>query len=127
MTFIAIIVAATAAWIWGAIWYSLIGKRWVKASGLNEADIDRGNPVPYIVSFICTVLVAAVLQHMLYQIDAIGPDGFFVGLTLGLFVATPWMVTNIFFGQRSKSLIWMDGLYPPVGMALMGVVLGLMT
>jgi hypothetical protein len=42
---------------------------------------------------------------------------------LGLFVAAPWIATNVMFSQRPKSLIWMDGVYPAVGMALMGLVL----
>jgi hypothetical protein len=45
------------------------------------------------------------------------------GLGLGLFVAAPWIVTNVMFSQRPKSLIWMDGVYPSAGMALMGLVL----
>jgi hypothetical protein len=29
------------------------------------------------------------------------------------------------FAQRDRALIWMDGVYPTVGMALIGLVLGL--
>ena len=45
------------------------------------------------------------------------------GFGLGLFVATPWIATNVMFSQRPRSLIWMDGVYPTVGCALMGLIL----
>ena len=45
------------------------------------------------------------------------------GLGLGLFVVAPWIATNVMFSQRSRSLIWMDGVYPVVGCALMGLIL----
>lgn len=123
MELISIIVAAVAVWVWGAIWYSLIGKSWMKASGLTEESINRRNPVPFIVSFACVLAVSGVMNHILYRMNATVEDGAVIGLTMGLFVVLPWMITNIFFGKRSKSLIWMDGIYPVIGMAIMGLIL----
>ena len=96
------------------------------ASGLTEETIDRKNPAPYIVSFIAVVLVAGMTRHIL---AGSGVDGVFAGalagLGLGAFVAAPWVATNVMFAQRDRSLIWMDGLYPVVGCALIGLVLNL--
>lgn len=127
MNVLGVVLAAAAAWVFGAIWYGVIGKKWMEASGLTEESIDRRNPAPYIVSFICTLLVAGMLRHILVMggIEGVG-ESVLTGLGLGLFVASPWIVTNVMFAQRNKSLIWMDSAYPTIGMALMGGVLALL-
>lgn len=127
MGIVAVLAAAAAAWIWGAIWYGIIAKPWMAASGLSEETINRKDPVPYIGSFVCAVLVAGMLRHVLASagIETIG-GGLITGLGLGLFVAAPWIATNVLFQNKPKSLIWMDGAYPAVGMALMGMVLTLL-
>ncbi|MEQ9039751.1 MAG: DUF1761 domain-containing protein [Silicimonas sp.] len=127
MNVLGVVLAAAAAWVFGAIWYGVIGKKWMEASGLTEESIDRRKPAPYIVSFICTLLVAGMLRHILVMggIEGVG-ESVLTGLGLGLFVASPWIVTNVMFAQRDKSLIWMDSAYPTIGMALMGGVLALL-
>ena len=126
MGFVSVIVAAAAAWIFGAVWYGVIARQWMTASGLTEDTIDRKNPAPYIVSFLMAVLVAGMTRHILAGsgIDTFG-KGLMTGLGLGMFVASPWMVTNIMFSMRPKSLIWMDCTYTVVGCALIGAVLTL--
>ena len=124
MGVVSVIAAAIAAWIFGAVWYGVIAKQWMAASGLSEDTIDRKNPTPYVVSFICTLLVAGMTRHVLATsgIDTVS-KGALTGLGLGLFIAAPWIATNVMFGQRDRGLIWMDGVYPTIGMALMGAVL----
>ena len=124
MGFLSVVAAATAAWIFGAIWYGVVGKQWMAASGLTEESVNRSKPAPYIVSFLCALLVAGMMRHVLVTsgVETVG-KGLLTGLGLGLFIAAPWGVTNVLFAQRDRALIWMDGVYPTVGMALMGVVL----
>jgi len=124
MGFLSVVAAATAAWIFGAIWYGVVGKQWMAASGLTEESVNRSNPAPYIVSFLCALLVAGMMRHVLVTsgVETVG-KGLLTGLGLGLFIAAPWGVTNVLFAQRDRALIWMDGVYPTVGMALMGIVL----
>ncbi|MDF0602347.1 DUF1761 domain-containing protein [Psychromarinibacter sp. C21-152] len=126
MGIISVIAAAAAAWIFGAVWYGVIGRRWMEAQGLTEESLNRSDPVPYIGSFICCILVAGMTRHILAMsgIDTLGAAAV-TGLGLGLFVAAPWIATNVLFSVRSKALIWMDGAYPAVGMTLMGIVLAL--
>lgn len=124
MAVISVLLAAAVAWAFGAVWYGVIGTRWMDASGLVEKDIDRGNPAPYIVSFFCAVLVAGMTRHILATggITSAWP-AMISGFGLGLFVAAPWIATSVMFSQRPKELIWMDGTYPVAGMTLMGLVL----
>ncbi|MXQ08218.1 DUF1761 family protein [Alphaproteobacteria bacterium GH1-50] len=124
MGLLSVVAAAVAAWIFGAVWYGIIGKQWMEASGLTEETVNRKHPAPYIVSFICTLLVAGMTRHIFSGsgIETVGA-GVISGLGLGLFVAAPWVATNVMFSERPRSLIWMDGAYPTIGMAIMGAVL----
>ncbi len=126
MGILSVILAAAAAWIFGAVWYGVIGRQWMAASGLTEETVNRSNPAPYIVSFICAILVAGMFRHILSMtgIESLGKSAL-MGLGLGLFIAAPWIATNVMFSQRDRGLIWMDGAYPTIGMALMGVVFAL--
>ena len=127
MGFISVIIAAVAAWIFGAIWYGIIGKQWMAASGLTEETIDRKNPAPYVVSFLCAVVVAGMFRHVLATSGVEGVGAYaLTGFGLGLFVAAPWIATNVMFSQRDRNLIWMAGAYPTIGMTLMGIVFALM-
>ncbi|WP_226779981.1 DUF1761 domain-containing protein [Oceaniglobus trochenteri] len=126
MGIVSVIAAAVVAWLFGAVWYGLIAKPWIAASGLDEENLNRKDPVPYIGSFIATLLVAGILRQLLGMSGVMTVSGGIVtGFFLGLFMVTPWIATNILFQGRPKSLIWMDGAYPTVGMALMGLVLTL--
>lgn len=127
MTILSIFAAAIAAWLFGAVWYGLIAKPWMAATGLTEETINRSDPAPYVVSFVCAVIVAAMTHYILQAADITGVAGAtFMGLALGLFIAVPWMATNVMFQKSDRALIWMDGGYPAIGMALMGLVLALL-
>ena len=127
MGFLSVIGAAVAAWVFGAIWYGVIGKQWMAASGLTEETVNRKDPAPYIVSFLMAIVVAGMTRHILASsgVDTAG-KGLMTGLGLGAFIALPWMTTNIMFSGRNRALIWMDGTYTVVGSALIGLVLTLL-
>lgn len=126
MGVISVVAAAAAAWSFGAIWYMTLSKQWMAATGMTEEDVNRSDPVPYVVSFIMALLVAGMTRHMfgMAGIDGAGKS-MLAGLGLGLFVALPWMVNNIMYSNRSKSLIWLDGGYVVGGCAIIGLVLAL--
>lgn len=126
MELLNVIAAGVATWIFGAIWYMVISKGWMQASGLTPETINNKNPLPYIVSLIGAIVVAGMLRHILAQagIESVG-KALMTGLGLGAFVVSPWIVNNVMYGQRDKRLIWMDCGYPVIGMAIMAVVLTL--
>ena len=39
--YLAVVVAATVAWLFGAAWYGLLGKPWVKAARLDPIEALR--------------------------------------------------------------------------------------
>ncbi|HHB81580.1 MAG TPA: DUF1761 domain-containing protein, partial [Aliiroseovarius sp.] len=112
MEIINVIAAAAAAWIFGAIWYGVMGKRWMAAAGLTEETINRKNTAAFIGSFLCAILVAGMIRHVFAASNVTEMGGALVsGLGLGLFVASPWLVTNYLFAQRPVALMVIDAVY----------------
>ncbi len=130
MSVLSVLVAAAAAYVFGSVWYMALAKKWMVASGVavgeNGRPVNASDPKPYIIAFIMAILVAGMMRHIFAMagIDGAG-KGFLAGLGLGLFMAAPWIVNNIMFSGRSKTLIWMDGGYAAGGCAVIGLVLGL--
>jgi len=123
---ISVLVAAVASYAWGAVWYMVMAKPWMEAVGLTEDTIDRKNPTPFILAFVCTVLVAGMMRHVWVMAppgNALA--GLVSGLGVGLFLITPWIVMNYGFAQRSARLMVIDGIYASVGCALIGLILSL--
>ncbi|MFQ5623603.1 MAG: DUF1761 domain-containing protein [Paracoccaceae bacterium] len=125
MGILAVILAALAAYVFGAIWYMVMAKQWMEAAGLKEGDINRTNPVPYLIGAVAVILVAGMMRHIFFESNVAGvANGLKNGLGLGLFIATPWIATNYAFSGRPMKLTLVDGLYATIGCTLMGVVLG---
>jgi hypothetical protein len=130
MGYLAIFLAAAAAYSFGALWYMLMAKPWMAAAGLTAERIEsaggRANPKPYVISAVCMIAVAAMMQHIFARSGIDSPGlGLFAGSGLGLFIATPWLATNNAFGLRPFALTLIDGVYASGGCALMGLVLGM--
>ena len=88
--------------------------------------LNASNPVPYIVAFGSAVLVAGMMRHIfvLSGIDTVD-KGLVSGLGIGLFLASPWLLTCYSFGGRPFRLTLIDGGYATIGSAIIGVVLTL--
>ena len=98
----------------------------VLAVGEDGRPANASNPVPYAVALLGAILVAGMMRHIFAQagIDTAG-KGLVTGLGLGLFVATPWIFTNVGFSGKPWALGAIDGGYATIGCAIMGLVLGL--
>ncbi|MEL6239709.1 MAG: DUF1761 domain-containing protein [Pseudomonadota bacterium] len=130
MSTLAVIVAGVASFMFGAIWYSLLAKPWMEASGvvLNEdgAPANRSNPLPYITAILASIIVAGMMRHVfvLGGIDTVA-KGLVAGAGIGLFLAAPWIATNYGFAGRPMRLTLIDGGYAAIGCTVIGVVLTL--
>lgn len=126
MGVLSVIAAAAAAWLFGALWYGLMGRRWMTAAGLTDETINRRNYAAFAGSFVCAILVAGMMRHVFVTsgVDTAG-KGALTGLGLGLFVAVPWIATNYLYAQRPAALTFIDGTYAAAGCTLIGLVLTL--
>ena len=131
MGMIAVLAAAVASYVFGSIWYMALAKPWMQAAGVSVGEDGRPtnskNPAPYILAFLCAVLVAGMMRHVfaLSAIDTVD-KGLIGGLGVGLFLAAPWIVTNYAFAGRPAKLMIIDGGYATIGCTIMGAVLTLL-
>lgn len=126
MGIFAVLVAAVASYAFGAIWYMTLAKPWMQAAGVSEEDVNRKDPKPYIISFISAVVVAGMMRHIMAMATVDGAlGGLMVGFGLGIFIVTPWIVTNYAYSMRPTKLSLIDGGYATGGCTIMGLVLGL--
>ncbi len=126
---IAVIVAAVASFAIGAVWYSpvLFAKPWMAAHGFtleSMASRRREMARSYAVSFICLLVMAAVLAVL---IDRMGIVGAMRGARLGAFLwlgfaATIGLTANV-YSNRPRSLFFIDSGYQLVYMVAMGAII----
>ena len=71
---IAILGAGLAGWIFGAVWYTVLGKPWQRALGLNPDDCkDKKMPMaPMVTAFLVAVVMSAVLYQLLTNLGVLG-------------------------------------------------------
>src|SRR5215469_11186479 len=125
---VAILVAAVAGWIFGAIWYGTLGKTWQRALGKDpEACKGQKMPLaPMVVSFLAAVVMSAVLYQLLTNLGVLGVGpAALAGLTIGAgFLLTSILVSNM-FQQKPFTLTVIDGGHWVLAVVVEAVVLSL--
>ena len=129
MGYLSVLAAAVAAFAFGGVWYSALGKQWMAATGITDEQVEGGamkSPGPYIISFIMLLVVAGMMRHGLSMagIDTAIKSAV-AGFGIGAFMATPWIVTNHAYGMKPRMLTLIDGGYATIGCTVIGLVLGL--
>ena len=106
INYLAVFVAAIAAWLIGAAWYMALGKPWMAALGKTREELmgptGKHSPSPFIISFVAELVMAFVLAVLIARI---GPVTLANGIATGFlawigFVATSMVVNHGFSGAR---------------------------
>jgi hypothetical protein len=127
----AIVVAAIASFVFGAVWYGTLANTWMAAVGKTEADIkNAGSPIPlYAMTLVALFVMAWVLAGM---IGHLGPgqvtlrNGIISGAFAWVgFVATALVVNHGFQGAPRK-LTLIDGGHWLGVLLIQGAVIGAM-
>ena len=130
LNFLAILIAALAAFAWGALYYTSLSKQWLAAVGLSKEQIQTArSPMPFVISFVALAIMAWVLAGTLGHL---GPgqvtlkNGIISGLFLWLgFIATTVFVNNAYPG-RKYSLSVIDSIHWLGVVVIEGAVIGAM-
>jgi len=129
VNWIGVFLAALAGFVVGGIWYGpVIGKKWMGAVGLTEAQIKEGNmPLIYGGALLFSLLASWTLAHTFQSYADVGADLSVVakimtafGAALGFIV--PAIGTNYLFSQKSKGLFFIDASYWLLFYIAMGTV-----
>jgi hypothetical protein len=127
MNYLAILIAAIAAWIFGAVYYGILGPAWQAALGTAPAtSMPLG---PMIISFAADLVMAWALAGMVGRLGAAQVtvhNAVIYAVTGWLGFAMTSMVVNNAFGGRSVPLTLIDGGHWLGVAVLMGVVIGWM-
>ena len=128
MNYLAILLAAFAAFGWGAAYYMTLSKQWLTAVGMSKEQMETNRTaVPFIISFVALLVMGWVLAGTLGHL---GPgqvtlkNGIISALFLWLgFIATTVFVNNAYPG-RKYSLSVIDSIHWLGVVVIQGAVIG---
>jgi hypothetical protein len=132
VSYLAILTAAVAGWLFGAVWYTLLAKPWQQAAGVTAGKIKQAQKtpafyVPFVVAFLAQIVMAWILAGLIAHL---GPGQFTVrnGIISGAFVWLGFVITtmavNNGFAGRNWRLLLIDGGHWLAVLLLMGAILG---
>jgi hypothetical protein len=132
INFIAVIVAAVAAWLASAVWYMSLGKHYMAALGKTpeEARCERSKPaafLPFLYAFVADLIIAWMIAGVLGHLGA-GQVTLRNGvisaafLWFGLILTT--MFVNFSFSGRDKRLFLIDAGNWLIVLIIIGGVVG---
>jgi hypothetical protein len=135
MNYLAIFAAAVAAWIFGALYYTVLSKPWLDAVGISMAEMKRRqaeggkfkNIAPFILSFVAEVIMAWVLAGVLGHL---GPgqvtlrNGLISAVFLWFGFVLTTIATNNAYPGRKPILTVIDAGHWLGVMLLMGAIVG---
>ncbi len=135
MNHLAILVAAVAAWIFGAVYYGVLANAWVAALGRTMADFKAeqakassiGAVAPYILSFFAELLMAWVLAGVLGHLGAVTvKNGVISALFIWVGFVLTTVATNNAYTRRKPMLTVIDTGHWLGVLVIIGAVIGAM-
>lgn len=124
MNYLAILLAALAAFAWGAAYYMTLSKQWLAAVGRVEPN---KSPVPFVISFVALVVMSWVLAGTLGHLGT-GQVTLKNGIVSGLFMWAGFIVTTVFVNNaypgRKYSLSMIDSIHWLGVVVIEGAVIG---
>ena len=130
---LAIAIAAVAGFVIGGLWFSplLLGRAWLKASGLTEEQVMAGNKGRIFgVSAIALFVMSACLAMFIGPSAAGGASPAILGAFYGFLTGFGWLffafVVVGLFELRPWPWILINGGYWIVTMTVMGAILAAM-
>jgi Protein of unknown function (DUF1761) len=120
-----IVAGAITLFIWGAIWYTLLGGAWMAALGKTMDQLGRYGYAPYAVSLLAGVLVSYCFDNMLWHYErGTAAKGAQVGFLVGVCIFLAMIVEMYSFQNQPVALMLIDGGYGVIGFTLTGTVVG---
>ena len=120
---LAVLVAAIVFFVWGAIWFTVLGPQWMAAAGVEKGT---GSPVNFVASFVLGWVVAYVIAFALMERPG-GADlrtGAVLGAFAGLGLYATMLLNQYLFEHRPMALWFIDAGYVVIGFAIIGAIEG---
>ena len=131
LNYISVLLAAIAAWVFGAVWYMALARPWMTAQGWRSREDAprRAGPAaaaPFVLSFVAEIVMAAMLYGIVQHIgDVTVERALFSAFMIWIgFVLTTIAVNNAYPGRRLMLTVIDSGHWLGV-LLVMAVVIGL--
>jgi hypothetical protein len=130
INYLAVLVAAAAGFVWGAIWYMSLSKPWMAAARIDPAKAaESGRSIePFIISAIALIIMAFVISVLINSIF-VGEFSLNNGLMVGFVTWLGFILTTLAVNQRYQGYGWtltiIDALHWLGAALIMGAILGL--
>jgi hypothetical protein len=130
-----VIVAAIAAWLFGALYYGVLSHAWiaaqdktaeqVKAEGAGRSAVVKA--VPFVLSFVAEIVMAIAMSGILFHIGIYGLGaGLFSGAMIWLGFVLTTIVVNNAYTFRSLTLTAIDAGHWLGVLLIIGGIIGAM-
>jgi hypothetical protein len=104
VNWLAVIVAAVVAWLFGAVWYMGLSKTWLNAAKLDPATMKR-SALPFVISFVAELVMALVLTLVVGAITGGEPNPV-AGLLFGFVLWLGFIATTLTANHRYQGFGW---------------------
>ena len=104
VNWLAVIVAAVAAWLFGAIWYTGLSKPWMRAAKIDPANQKR-SILPFVISFIAELVMALVLTLVVGAMTGGEPNPL-AGVIFGFVLWLGFVATTLTANHRYEGFGW---------------------
>lgn len=129
VNWLAILVAAVADWLLGAVWFTVFASQWRAGLRMAPAELQQymshPNFWPYLIALLCSFLMAYAIARI---VAGSTTQGLFRGINAGILVglaAAVAMVTEMVFEIRPMPFVLISAAYPLMGCILMGIIIGI--
>lgn len=121
---VAVGVAAIGSFIFGSLWYGLLGKAWMRAASLTPEQ-TRPDPVTLAIAFACQLVLAFVFAGIIYHAGGTSiRTGIISALMVGIGIVLMTQIINHRFQGQPWSLTLIDGGHWLGVLLVQGILIG---
>ena len=131
LNYIPVLLAATASFVFGGVWYNLFARQWMEAVGMSPEPVqgERGTIGLYLLALVAQVVMAWMLAGVLHHLSLGGTAtgiraGVISGALMWLGFVIPTMVVNYAFHGAKRALSLIDGGHWLGVLLIQGAIIG---
>ncbi|MGF6173232.1 DUF1761 domain-containing protein [Ensifer sp. 4252] len=128
MNYLAVLIAAIAAFVIGAGYYGVLGKPWMKAARIDPATAQM-SPVLFAISFVSELVMATMVAGVVGHLGP-GQVTAFNGIVSAFFLWLGFVATSMVVNHRYQGFGWslslIDGMHWLLVLTAMGAIIGAM-
>lgn len=124
LSYLAVLVAAVAGFVFGALWYTILGRAWMAAIGMKREP--KPTPAPFVIAAVCQLVMAWMLAGV---IGHLGEVTLTRSLLSAAFLWAGFVLTTMLVNHRFQGATWsltlIDGGHWLGVLLVMALVIGL--